>query len=119
MQVCLEGKKVERDHEHEAKAPGNRESECHGAWAHPGEKQDKERGDQSDLRRIVLEIPIGTASARKNSTLRSRGRGFGPERQKSRPKQQRQYGDILVELRQVDLGDPVVMDGHVLGGARA
>jgi hypothetical protein len=26
-----------------------------------------------------------------------------------------QYGDILVELRQVDLGDPVVMDGHMLG----
>ena len=117
MQVCLEGKKVERDHEHEAKAPGNREAARHGTWAHPGEQQDEERSDQSDLRRIVLRDRDrhGQRKEEQHAEEHAAGTWQRPERQESGPEQQRQYGDILVELRKVDLGDPVVTDGHVLG----
>ena len=43
------------------------------------------------------------------------GRVEHPQREKPWPELQCQHGHVLVELRQVDLGDAAMMDRHVLG----
>ena len=117
MQPSLEGEEVERDDENEAEAPGNCQPADDGAGANQGKRKDDQRGDEADLRGIVLGDGDRHGEREKEQYREQvpAGRGEDAQRQEAWPELQGQHGHMLVELRDVDLGDKAMTDRHVLG----